>query len=144
MFKFLSKLYQCCERPAFMRMVENTTLFDDYICGVLKIPPDIIENFRKEGNMANELIELYAQRKAELEAEKLAKENADVEALVNAKFEEVKDEIRAEVLKVHYAEIDDISLEIKAIERLIAREEAKVELVEEKLDEQEVPEGVEA
>ena len=130
------------DRPAFVKVVENTTLEDDYICGVLKIPPDIINLYKKEDNMTNEYIEGFAQRKAELEAERFALENADIEALVNAKFEEVKQGIREEVIAKHNEEIEDKNIEIKAIERLIAREVAKIEA--ETVEGQEGQEGVEA
>lgn len=92
--------------------------------------------------MANEYIEGFAQRKAELEAEKVVLENEDIEVLVNAAFEEVKEEIRAKVLKEHEEKIEDKAIEIKAIDRLIAREVAKLE-AEQAVVGEEVPDGQE-
>ena len=130
------------DRPAFVKVVDITTLNDDYICGVLKIPQDIINFYKKDGNMTNEYIEGFAKRKAELEAEKIALENADIEAMVNEAFEAVKDEIRNKVLNENFEKIEDKAIEIKAIERLIAREIAKIEA--ETVEGQEGQEGVEA
>lgn len=92
--------------------------------------------------MTNEYIEGFAQRKAELEAEKVVLENEDIEVLVNAAFEEVKEEIRAKVLKEHEEKIEDKAIEIKAIDRLIAREVAKLE-AEQAVVGEEVPDGQE-
>lgn len=130
------------DRPAFIKVVETTTLNDDYICGILKLPVDIMNLDKKEVNMTNEYIEGFAQRKAELEAEKVVLENEDIEVLVNAAFEEVKEEIRAKVLKEHEEKIEDKAIEIKAIDRLIAREVAKLE-AEQAVVGEEVPDGQE-
>lgn len=125
--KFRRKLEVLNDRPAFIKIVDSTNLWDDYICGVLKIPSDIIEIYKKEGSMTNEYIEGFLQRKKELEDEKIALENEDIEVLVNEAFEEVKDEIRTKVLNEHFEKIEDKAIEIKAIERLVAKELSKIE-----------------
>lgn len=125
--RFRTKLQVLNDRPAFIKVVDSTELWDDYICGVLKIPSDIIEIYKKEGSMTNEYIEGFLQRKQELENEKIALENQDIEIVVNAAFEEVKDEIRTKVLNEHFEKIEDKTIEIKAIERLIAKELSKLE-----------------
>ncbi len=94
--------------------------------------------------MTNEYIEGFAQRKAELEAEKFILETENIEDVVNAEIEKVKDEIRANVLKAHNEKIEDITVEIKAIGRLIAREVAKLEAeVKESVAGEDVPDGQE-
>lgn len=77
--------------------------------------------------MTNEYIEGFAQRKAELEAEKHELENANLDVIINERFAEVREQIQAEVIAEHKAKIEDKDVEIRAIERLIAREVAKLE-----------------
>lgn len=92
--------------------------------------------------MTNEYIEGFAQRKAELETEKAQLENANLDVLVNERFEQVREQIREEVIAEHKSKIEDKDVEIRAIERLIAREVAKLEAEQVLLDSQ--TEGVEA
>lgn len=92
--------------------------------------------------MTNEYIEGFAQRKAELEAEKSILENKDIEIVVNEEFDKIKEEIRAKVLKEHEEKIADKTIEIEAIDRLIAREVAKLE-AEQAIVSEEVPDGQE-
>lgn len=91
--------------------------------------------------MTNEYIEGFAQRKAELEAEKQQLENANLDVIVNERFAEVREAIAQEVIAEHKAKIEDKDIEIRAIDRLIAREVAKLEAEQAALESQE---GVEA
>lgn len=91
--------------------------------------------------MTNEYIEGFAQRKAELVAEKSQLENANLDIIINERFAEVREKIAEEVVAEHKAKIVDKDVEIRAIERLIAREVAKLEAEQAVLESQE---GVEA
>lgn len=87
--------------------------------------------------MTNEYIEGFAQRKAELVAEKSQLENANLDILINERFAEVREKIAEEVVAEHKAKIADKDVEIRAIERLIAREVAKLEAEQAVLESQE-------
>lgn len=133
------------DRPAFVRIIEHE---QEYNMGgyTLQIDYDnlsasIINLNKKEVNMTNEYIEGFAQRKAELEAEKHQLENANLDIIVNEKFAEVREAIAQEVIAEHKAKIEDKDIEIRAIDRLIAREVAKLEAEQAALESQE---GVEA
>lgn len=132
---------QIDDRPAFVREIKGT-IYNDYILGRIKTPKYIIEYQKKEVNMTNEYIEGFAQRKAELEAEKQQLENANLDVIINERFAEVREQIQSEVIAEHKAKIEDKDVEIRAIERLIAREVAKLEAEQAVLDSQ--TEGVEA
>lgn len=133
------------DRPAFVQIVEEPaspiingyTLQIDYD----NLSASIINLNKKEVNMTNEYIEGFAQRKAELEAEKHQLENANLDIIVNEKFAEVREAIAQEVIAEHKAKIEDKDIEIRAIDRLIAREVAKLEAEQAALESQE---GVEA
>lgn len=140
LFKHSSDM-QIDDRPAFVQEI-NSTLYYDYILGRIKTSEYIIEYQKKEVNMTNEYIEGFAQRKAELEAEKQQLENANLDVIVNERFAEVREAIAQEVIAEHKAKIEDKDVEIRAIERLIAREVAKLEAEQALLDSQ--TEGVEA
>ena len=77
--------------------------------------------------MTNEYIEGFAVRKAELEKEKVELERVNLDVLVNAELERVKAEIRERVVAEHNEKIADKDVEIRAIDRLIAREIEKLE-----------------
>lgn len=133
------------DRPAFVRIIEHE---QEYNMGgyTLQIDYDslsasIINLNKKEVNMTNEYIEGFAQRKAELEAEKQQLENANLDVIVNERFAEVREAIAQEVIAEHKAKIEDKDIEIRAIDRLIAREVAKLEAEQAALESQE---GVEA
>lgn len=119
------------DRPAFMKIVEinNDLIINGYILRINQedLSVNIINLNRKEDNMTNEYIEGFAQRKAELEAEKQQLENADLNVIINERFLAVRDQIQQEVLAEHNAKIEDKDVEIRAIGRLIAREVAKLE-----------------
>lgn len=117
---------QVDDRPAFVQDI-GSTIYKDYMLGRITTPEYIIEYQRKEVNMTNEYIEGFAQRKAELEAEKHELENANLDVIINERFAEVREQIQAEVIAEHKAKIEDKDVEIRAIERLIAREVAKLE-----------------
>lgn len=133
------------DRPAFVRIIEHEQEYDmggytlqiDYD----NLSASIINLNKKEVNMTNEYIEGFAQRKAELEAEKQQLENANLDIIVNEKFAEVREAIAQEVIAEHKAKIEDKDVEIRAIDRLIAREVAKLEAEQAALESQE---GVEA
>lgn len=114
------------DRPAFVQEI-SSTLYDDYMLGRIRTPEYIIEYKKKEENMTNEYIEGFAQRKVELETEKQQLENANLDVIINERFAEVREQIQAEVIAEHKAKIEDKDVEIRAIERLIAREVAKLE-----------------
>lgn len=127
------------DRPAFVRTIED---YDKgYTFQGLIIPEDIIKFCKKEVNMTNEYIEGFAQRKAELVAEKSQLENTNLDIIINERFAEVREKIAEEVVAEHKAKIVDKDVEIRAIERLIAREVAKLEAEQAVLESQE---GVEA
>lgn len=133
------------DRPAFVRIIEHE---QEYNMGGYTLRIDfehlsasIINLNKKEVNMTNEYIEGFAQRKAELEAEKQQLENANLDVIVNEKFAEVREAIAQEVIAEHKAKIEDKDIEIRAIDRLIAREVAKLEAEQAALESQE---GVEA
>lgn len=143
----MNKEFICIpERPAFVQMVEvnNEFTFNGYtlLVDTDNLSASIINLDKKEVNMTNEYIEGFAQRKAELEAEKAQLENANLDILINEKFEQVREQIKEEVVAEHKAKIVDKDVEIRAIERLIAREVEKLEAEQALLDSQ--TEGVEA
>ena len=133
------------DRPAFVRIIEHEQEYnmDGYTLQIDydSLSASIINLNKKEVNMTNEYIEGFAQRKAELEAEKHQLENANLDVIVNEKFAEVRDAIAQEVIAEHKAKIEDKEIEIRAIDRLIAREVAKLEAEQAALESQE---GVEA
>lgn len=133
------------DRPAFVQIVEKQPLLiiNGYTLqiDVENLSASIINLNKKEVNMTNEYIEGFAQRKAELEAEKHQLENANLDIIVNEKFAEVREAIAQEVIAEHKAKIEDKDIEIRAIDRLIAREVAKLEAEQAALESQE---GVEA
>lgn len=119
------------DRPAFVRIIEHEQEYnmDGYTLQIdyESLSASIINLNKKEVNMTNEYIEGFAQRKAELEAEKMQLENANLDVIINERFAEVREQIQAEVIAEHKAKIEDKDVEIRAIERLIAREVAKLE-----------------
>lgn len=133
------------DRPAFVRIIEHEQEYnmDGYTLQIdyESLSASIINLNKKEVNMTNEYIEGFAQRKAELEAEKQQLENANLDVIVNERFAEVREAIAQEVIAEHKAKIEDKDVEIRAIDRLIAREVAKLEAEQAALESQE---GVEA
>lgn len=133
------------DRPAFVRIIEHEQEYnmDGYTLQIDcdSLSASIINLNKKEVNMTNEYIEGFAQRKAELEAEKQQLENANLDVIVNERFAEVREAIAQEVIAEHKAKIEDKDVEIRAIDRLIAREVAKLEAEQAALESQE---GVEA
>lgn len=117
---------QINSKPAFVQDI-GSTIYEDYMLGRIKTPEYIIEYQKKEVNMTNEYIEGFAQRKAELEAEKQQLENADLNIEINERFAAIRDKIQEDVIAEHKAKIEDKDVEIRAIERLIAREVARLE-----------------
>lgn len=117
---------QTNSKPAFVQDI-GSTIYEDYMLGRIKTPEYIIEYQKKEVNMTNEYIEGFAQRKAELEAEKQQLENADLNIEINERFAAIRDKIQEDVIAEHKAKIEDKDVEIRAIERLIAREVARLE-----------------
>lgn len=113
-------------RPAFVQAIDST-IYKDYMLGIIRTPEYIIKYKKKEVNMTNEYIEGFAQRKAELEAEKQQLESTDLNIEINERFAAVRDKIQEDVIAEHKAKIEDKDIEIRAIERLIAREVARLE-----------------
>lgn len=116
------------DKPAFV-----CNLNDD---GYSSRNADIIKNYKEVKDMpTNEYVNGFIERKNELETQKLALENENIENIVEARFAEEKDKIRELVLKEHTDKIEDIDVEIKAIERLIDKELAKLQAEQEKENE---------
>lgn len=88
---------------------------------------DFIEKYYKEGMIVNELIEKLNERLIEIEQSKAEILAVDVEVEIAEELEKVREQIRAEVVAKRDEKIADLELEHKALERLIAKEIAKVE-----------------
>lgn len=124
-----SKVYSD-DRPAFVYEINNKNGYSSSLADI------IIKN--KEGyNMdREEFLNGFIARKEELLAEKLELENTNLDVLVEEEFDKVREDIRAKVLKEHEAKIEDKEFEIRAIQRLIDKELAKIE--EEKSNEENI------
>lgn len=127
--KEYSKVYSD-DRPAFVYEINNKNGYSSSLADI------IIKN--KEGyNMdREEFLNGFIARKEELLAEKLELENTNLDVLVEEEFDKVREDIRAKVLKEHEAKIEDKEFEIRAIQRLIDKELAKIE--EEKSNEENI------
>lgn len=127
--KEYSKVYSD-DRPAFVCEINNKNGYSSSLADI------IIKN--KEGyNMdREEFLNGFIARKEELLAEKLELENTNLDVLVEEEFDKVREDIRAKVLKEHEAKIEDKEFEIRAIQRLIDKELAKIE--EEKSNEENI------
>lgn len=123
-FKKFAKIEN--DRPAFVQQAKDNKT-RDCILGFKYFSPSVMNILGKEGFMTNEYIEGFAVRKAELEKEKVELERVNLDVLVNAELERVKAEIRERVVAEHNEKIADKDVEIRAIDRLIAREIEKLE-----------------
>lgn len=93
------------------------TAFERYIDSI--IAGDI-----KKFKIKEEFI-MFETLRQEYVAKLNALENADIEALVEEKVNEVRQQIREEVVAKHNEEVTIAKLQVKAIDELIANEEAK-------------------
>lgn len=84
-------------------------------------------NISKEDILVEELIKILEAEKAKYVAERNAVQGENIDRLVAEKLEEVKAQIREQVIAEHNSKFAEVDLEVKALERLIANKIAEFE-----------------
>lgn len=84
-------------------------------------------NISKEDILVEELIKILEAEKAKYVAERNAVQSENIERTVAERLEEVKAQIREQVVAEHNSKLAEVDLEVKALERLIANKIAEFE-----------------